>query len=230
VKPVTERSAYPIRVGDQVFDSAGGNLGRVVAVEPDHIVVEQGRFFPTDYAIPVSAIDSSEAGRVSLNVAKDDALDRGWATTTGQIARTADSRSGMTMRADALRMPVYEEALTVTKIARELAGTRIDKIVATEEQRLDAPLVEERLKVVRRAVYPVSGAASGEVFEEVLIDVPLEFAPADLTKPGRVSEEIAIWKEVVQRTERVSGTVLREQVRVIDPAEEAQFGEQEGAL
>ena len=217
---MTERSAYPIRVGDQVFDSAGDNLGRVVAVEPDHIVVEQGRFFPTDYAIPVSAIDSSEAGRVSLNVAKDDVLDRDWATTTGQIARTVDSRSGMTMTADALRMPVYEEALTVTKIARELAGTRIDKIVATKEQRLDAPLIEERLKVVRRAVYPVSGAASAEVFEEVLIDVPLEFAPADLAKPGRVSEEIAIWKEVVQRTERVSGTVLREQVRVIDPTEE----------
>src|SRR5215207_8615772 len=69
-----------ISVGDDVYGSDGDKVGTVAEVQPSYIVVEKGFFFPTDYYIPMSAVSSASAGQVTLNVAKDAALNSGWDT------------------------------------------------------------------------------------------------------------------------------------------------------
>src|SRR6188472_212370 len=66
--------------GAEVYGADGDKVGKVSAIYPGYIVVEKGLFFPTDYYIPMSAIASYDTDRVSLSVAKDAALGRGWDT------------------------------------------------------------------------------------------------------------------------------------------------------
>lgn len=225
------RSQIVVNEGDEVFGSDGDKVGKVIAVENDYIVVEKGWFFPTDYYIPASAIASAQDGQLYLNVTKDMALDQGWdtvpvATTTAyettDVVREpgyTDATVTGTIEGDSLRVPVYEEELTATKTAREVGGVRIEKDVVTEEQGLDVPVTEERLKVVRRTVDRAVDAADGTAFEEMVVDVPVRVEDVEVSKRVHVGEEIEIQKEEVQRTEHVTGTVRREEVQVTEATE-----------
>jgi uncharacterized protein (TIGR02271 family) len=79
-------------------------------------------------------------------------------------------------------------------------------------------VTEERLRVERRVVdRPVSAADAG-AFEETVIEVPLRSETVDVQKQARVAEEVVVGKEAVQRTERISDTVRREEVFVDEDA------------
>jgi uncharacterized protein (TIGR02271 family) len=227
------RNQIVVNEGDDVYGSDGDKVGSVIAVQNDYVVVEKGWFFPTDYYIPASAIASANDGQIYLNVTKDVALDQGWdtvpvATTEYETAAVADDigvnrEPGYTETAattvsdtEALRVPVYEEELTATKTAREAGGVRIEKDVVTEEQVLDVPVTEERLKVVHRTVDRPVDATDTNAFEEMIVDVPVRTEEVELSKRVRVGEEVEIQKEEVQRTERVAGTVRREEVHVTE--------------
>lgn len=142
---------------------------------------------------------------------------------TGRFAADVDP----SMAEDVLRVPVYEEELTTTKTVRDVAGARFEKIVVVEEPGLDLTSTEERLKVVRRTVNRPADGANAEVFEEVIVDVPLNLAALDLENGVQVGEEIAIWKEAVQRTEHVTGTVRREDVTITELTAGALVDDQE---
>src|ERR687890_1624504 len=90
-----------INVGDDVYGSDGDKVGTVAEVQSSYLVVEKGFFFPTDYYIPMSAVSSAGDGQVTLNVAKDAALNSGWDTVpdtgtviTGVETSTIDRGSG----------------------------------------------------------------------------------------------------------------------------------------
>jgi uncharacterized protein (TIGR02271 family) len=227
------RNQIVVNEGDDVFGSDGDKVGSVIAVQNDYVVVEKGWFFPTDYYIPASAIASANDGQIYLNVTKDVALDQGWdtapvATTDYETTAVASDigvnrEPGYTETAtttvsdtEALRVPVYEEELTATKTAREAGGVRIEKDVVSEEQVLDVPVTEERLKVVHRTVDRPVDATDTNAFEEMIVDVPVRTEEVELGKRVRVGEEVEIQKEEVQRTERVAGTVRREEVHVTE--------------
>ena len=230
------RNQIVVNEGDDVFGSDGDKVGTVIAVQNDYVVVEKGWFFPTDYYIPASAIASASDGQIYLNVTKDVALDQGWdtapvATTdyeTTAVATDMGSDIGVNREpgyteteatisdTDTLRVPVYEEELTATKTAREAGGVRIEKDVVAEEQVLEVPVTEERLKVVHRTVDRPVDATDTDAFEEMIVDVPVRTEEVELSKRVRVGEEVEIQKEEVQRTERVAGTVRREEVHVTE--------------
>ena len=71
-------TTFVILEGAEVYGSDGEKVGSVIAVQPSYIIVEKGFFFPTDYAIPFSAVANYEDGKVHLNLTKDAALDQGW--------------------------------------------------------------------------------------------------------------------------------------------------------
>jgi uncharacterized protein (TIGR02271 family) len=73
-----ERNTLNITGGMDVFGSDGDKVGSVSGVEGDYVIVSKGFFFPTDYYIPVSAINTANEDGVYLNVSKDDALHQGW--------------------------------------------------------------------------------------------------------------------------------------------------------
>jgi uncharacterized protein (TIGR02271 family) len=58
--------------------------------------------------------------------------------------------------------------------------------------------------------------ADAIAFEEGVIEVPLHGEEVEVRKRTRRAGEVVVEKEQVQRTERVGGTVRREQVRVDD--------------
>jgi uncharacterized protein (TIGR02271 family) len=223
-----------VNVGDEVYGSDGDKVGTVAEVQSSYIVVEKGFFFPTDYYIPTSAIGSAGGGQVNLNVARDAALDSGWETVpdTGAVLTDVDvtaSGSGVgsgrsetgayeVAVEDELRIPIVEEELTATVRPTEAGAVRIEKRIVEEDRVLEVPVTDEQIRVERRIVNRPVGANETQAFEEIVIDVPLSSEQVELQKQARVAEEIIVSKEAVQRTERVSDTVRREEVYVDEDA------------
>jgi uncharacterized protein (TIGR02271 family) len=232
--------ANQITIGDDVYGSDGDKVGKVAEVQPNYLVVEKGFFFPTDYYIPMSAVAGASDGQISLNVAKDAALNSGWDTvpevvptgmtdsgtvlTDGDVSTTDRGRGRAEVgayevaAADELSIPVMEEELTATVRQQEAGAVRIEKDVVTEEQTLEVPVTEERIRVERRVVDRPATAADAGAFEETVIDVPLRSETVDVQKDARVTGEVVVGKEAVQRTERISDTVRREEVYVDEDA------------
>jgi uncharacterized protein (TIGR02271 family) len=232
--------ANQINVGDDVYGSDGDKVGTVAEVQSTYIVVEKGFFFPTDYYVPLSAVSSASDGQISLNVSKDAALNSGWdtvpevtamgATDTETIysdvaGSTSDRGSGRAevgayevAAEDELRIPVMEEELTATVRQQEAGAVRIEKDVVAEERTLDVPVTEERIRVERRVVDRPATGVDASAFEETVIDVPLRSETVDIQKEARVTGEVVVSKEAVERTERVSDTVRREEVYVDEDA------------
>jgi uncharacterized protein (TIGR02271 family) len=119
---------------------------------------------------------------------------------------------------DTLTVPVHEEELIATTSRHEVGGARIEKTVEAVDQTLDVPVHEERLRVVRRTVdREVTAADSeGQVFEDVIVDVPITVEEVEVGTRARVAEELVIQREDVERTEQVHGTVRKEHVKVTE--------------
>jgi len=234
----TGYTSTDITTGAEVFGADGDKVGTVAAVYPGYIVVEKGFFFPTDYYIPMSAVASYDNDQIYLNLAKDAALNSGWdaqptdletasyATSMGSGVTDVDRDFVDTDRIAAariesdeeIRIPVMEEELTATVRPREAGAVRIEKDVVAEERTLEVPVTEERVRVERRVVDRPATAADANAFEETVIEVPLRSETVDIQKQARVAEEVTVGKEAVQRTERVTDTVRREEVFVDEDA------------
>jgi uncharacterized protein (TIGR02271 family) len=225
-----------IITGAEVFGADGDKVGTVAAVYPGYIVVEKGFFFPTDYYIPMSAVASANADQVTLTLAKDAALSSGWdaqptdletaSYDTSMSSGVTDVDRGFGASAqvatdEEIRIPVMEEELTATVREREAGAVRIEKDVVAEEQTLEVPVTEERVRVERRVVDRPVTAADADAFEDTVIEVPLRSETVDVQKQARVAEEVVVSKEATQRTERVSDTVRREEVVVDEDAVDA---------
>ncbi len=76
-------SSGEIAQGTTVVDSSGRTVGRVIAVEYEHIAIEQGFLFTRTLYLPMSAIDRVEAasannpGRVHLTITSKRAAEVG---------------------------------------------------------------------------------------------------------------------------------------------------------
>jgi len=232
----TTNTAWPIHEGTTVYAADGDKVGKVTAIGSNYFVVEKGFFFPTDYYVPTSAIASADddGDNIYLNVSKDATLTSGWhvqptdagwnagatgyADTTGYAGTSAGTATD-----DVLRVPVHEEELAATKRPVEQGQVRIAKDVVEEERTLDVPVTEERVRVTRHVV-DRAGTAGEDAFTEGTIEVPVRGEQVELEKRVRVAEEVEVGKEAVQRTERVGGTVRREEVRVDDQTVDADTG------
>ncbi len=89
---------------------------------------------------------------------------------------------------------------------------QIRKDVVEEQRTIDVPVTREEAVVERRPVEP--RPADAPVGEGETIRVPLRGEHAEVEKRPVVTEEIEVGKRQVQDTERVSGTVRREEARV----------------
>jgi uncharacterized protein (TIGR02271 family) len=138
---------------------------------------------------------------------------------TGAAGRSYDEgrATADVVQDDTLRVPVRHEELAATKSEDEIGRVRIDKTVVAEEQALDVPVTEERVRVQRRVVDRDAGTE--ETFDEGTIEVPVRGETVHVQKQVRVGEEIEVSKEAVERTERVADTVRREEVRINEDVE-----------
>lgn len=226
---------FDILVGSEVYGMDGEKVGKVAEVYPSYITVEKGFFFPTDYFIPVDAIQSAQGDHVYLTVSKDAALQSGWdrvpttreltgITSDEMILETPvdmrDPRSGErgSLRADRvldqdeIHIPLAAEELTATVRPAAAGAAHIAKRIVSEDRVIEVPVTEEHIRVERRVVdRPLDDADVG-AFEEIVVDVPLYAETVDVQKQARVAEEIVVRKEAVQHTERIKDTVRHEEI------------------
>ncbi|HET7530824.1 MAG TPA: DUF2382 domain-containing protein, partial [Mycobacteriales bacterium] len=159
-----------------VVSSDGDKLGEVSEVFSDHVMVQKGFFFPKDYYIPVSAMDSADDDTVYLAVTKDEALNQesawGQRPTRDTVAGTSydttaeddlnvdpepfvheqDTQKTHINEADEISVPIHEEELVARKREVNRGEVEINKDVIAEEESVDVPVTEERVEVTRRDV------------------------------------------------------------------------------
>lgn len=107
---------------------------------------------------------------------------------------------------------LHEEQLDARKEQVQTGEVRVGKEVVSEHQTLEVPVEREEVVIERR---PVSRRATGGDFragEEVRIPVRREKVHPE--KKTVVREEVKVGKRTVQGTEKVSGTVRKERLRV----------------
>ncbi len=108
-----------------------------------------------------------------------------------------------------------EERLRVGKREVERGGVRVRSYVREIPVEEQVALREETVRVERRPV-DREVAAGDDVFQEKVIEAVERDEEAVVAKEARVTEEIAIGKDVDTRTETVRDTVRKQEVEVED--------------
>lgn len=121
------------------------------------------------------------------------------------IGRTRDEEAAI---------PVVEEELAIGKRTVETGGVRVEKEVTARPVEEDVTLHEERVTVDRRPVDRPVGAEDLRAFENQTVEMREMAEEAVVEKRARVVEEVVVGKEARERTEHISDTVRRSDVRV----------------
>ena len=212
--------------GMDVYGADDEKLGSIHEVRDNYFVVEKGFFFPKDYYIPVSAITDSSDEAVYLSVTKDEALHQDWdhapadIMTTGGQADSRDQYAGTrpdrtSTTEDSLTVPVHEEHLEASRHMANAGDVRVDKRVVTNQETIEVPVTEERVRVDWRAP---SGEMTddGATFQEGSIEIPVSREEVDISKRTVQTGEVQVTKERDQRTQKVTDSVRKEVVDVDD--------------
>jgi uncharacterized protein (TIGR02271 family) len=194
-----------ISVGDDVFGSDGDKVGTVAEVQSSCIVVEKGFFFPTDYYIPTSAIASAGDGQVTLNMAREAALDSGWETVPKVVPTgMTESRTVVTDgHVRATDRTSIDGGLTDRQRAadRRAAPTQV-----ADDDELRIPVMEEELTATVR---PTEGGAvrieKRVVEEDRVIEVPV------------TDEQIRVERRIVDRPVGANETQAFEEIVIEVP-------------
>lgn len=112
------------------------------------------------------------------------------------------------------RIPVIEEELRVGKRAVEGGGVRVRTRVVERPVEEAVRLREERVNVERRPVNRPVTEADLNAFREGSFELREHSEEAVVAKQARVVEEVAVGKEVGERTETVRDTVRSTDVQV----------------
>ncbi|MEJ7901888.1 MAG: DUF2382 domain-containing protein [Thermomicrobiales bacterium] len=124
---------------------------------------------------------------------------------------------------ETIHVPLTEEELTAQRRTVDKGVVRVEKDVIEEDVSLDVPVTREEVHVTRNVV-DRDVRPGDTTFEGGTIEVPVHGEEVDVEKRARVREELKISKDAVQETERVTGTVRREEARVVDDADNLDRG------
>ena len=129
----------------------------------------------------------------------------------------ADVHAAGAMRnEDAIRVPVVEERLNVTKRQVELGEVEVRKTVESEQVSIPVELMREEVQVHRVDVAErlASEAELVDRFWEGTIRIPVRGEKAVIHKAAMVTGEVLIDRQRVTERETVEDTVRRERVTV----------------
>jgi uncharacterized protein (TIGR02271 family) len=181
-----------------------------------------------EYASHYSEAVSRGGVVVTVDAETDEAADRAEAILNrfggdvderGESYREAASSSVETNRSNVAeageaRIPVIEEELRVGKREVEGGGVRVRTRVVERPVEEAVRLREERVNVERRPVNRPVSEADLNAFREGSFELRERSEEAVVDKQARVVEEVAINKEVGERTETVRDTVRSTDVQV----------------
>ena len=125
-----------------------------------------------------------------------------------------EQRAVTTMTKGEMHIPLVEEDLVAS--TRSIAGgaVRVTKRVVSVDRVHDLPATDEQIRVEQRIVERLGETGAMQAFAQILIEIPLDDDVAAGLQTGRLTEELIVTREIVQRTERITETVRREDVAV----------------
>jgi len=224
-RPIVDWYDYEIKL----YDNDGDDIGNVVEVNPDFVVVEANTGFlglgePRTYFVPRSEVAREEEDHWYLTIDKDEIESRGWTGAPTDSEWSGDWSSDTKTQYDdrgRTRLRRYEEDLQVDKVAREAGDVTVSKRVVEDTKTVEVPIRREEVHVERRPVSDASMSASdeslaGEAFTDQTISVPVMEEDVEIRKVARPVEEIEITKTATDETRNVDATVRREEFDVDD--------------
>ena len=161
----------------------------------------------------------------------DDQVEQPVRATAAAVRETTPSSTAGRTGGDEKVVPVVEERLKVGKRPVVRGNVRVYARVLEEPVEEQIRLREERIRVERRPVDRPATAADVRGFREDVVEMTETSEEAVVEKVARVTEEIAVGKDVGERTETVRDTVRRTDVRVDEgertPNDAAAYGRYE---
>ena len=145
--------------------------------------------------------------KVESKLAKD------WDKARGNTGLAWDRARDAVRDAFDRTIELREEQLDVHKQPANVGEVRVRKEVVTEHKKIDVPVTREEVVVTRR---PVSGRAarSSDIRAGEEIRIPVKEEKVRVDKRTVAKEEVTVGKRKVQDTQRVGGSVRKEQLRV----------------
>jgi uncharacterized protein (TIGR02271 family) len=111
-------------------------------------------------------------------------------------------------------MQLREEELHARTTPVQKGEVAVHKEIVTEHKTIDVPVMREEVVIERRPVSGDAACTTGTITPEGEIRIPVKEEQVNVEKETVVKEEVSIGKRQVHDTEKVSGTVRKEQVRV----------------
>ncbi len=135
-------------------------------------------------------------------------------TTTTKTTSTTQPQTRQTSDQGEAVLPVMQEELQVGKREVQRGGVRVYSHVTEQPVQEQVQLREEQVNVERRPVNRAVSQSDMAAFKEGSFEVTETDEEAIVSKQARVVEEVAINKNVQQRTETIKDTVRRTDVDV----------------
>jgi len=157
---------------------------------------------------------------------RGDTAGRTATTTTGAqaTAMAATTSRGATSRAGAGTagregdtLHLKEERLRAEKHPVEAGEVRVRKEVHTETQHIDVPVEREEVIIERTPVHgraATEGVSAADLREGQEVRIPVREEQVTVSKDAVVTDEVKVSKRAVRDTERVSGEVRKEEIKV----------------
>jgi uncharacterized protein (TIGR02271 family) len=154
-----------------------------------------------------------KAGRYLVTVRADGRCDEAWAVLRRCGGFNRDTAGAATATAGEQHMRLHEEELHARKQPVQTGEVRVRKEVTTEHRTLEVPVQREEVVIER---HPVTGrsASASDIRPGEEVRIPVKEEQVHVEKTPVVKEEVRVSKRTVQDTERVSGTVRKEEVKV----------------
>jgi len=175
--------------------------------------------FGFDRNVSDEALGAVENGNYVLAIERDGFLDDPEYVDTAYDQRKDYIDDDILKRDDLSKLDkikLHEERLRVNKEKVQTGEIGLKKDVVTETQEIDVPVEKERVTVERHAVE--GDAVDGYNFDETAdeIRIPIHEEKVSVDKEAYVTEEVDVNTETVTENQKVSDTVRKEKLDVVE--------------
>jgi len=161
-----------------------------------------------------------ETGTVNISEREEAWRSEGWRGWPGSSTSNGTQSSASATRLSGNEegtIPVAEEELRIGKREVDKGRVRVRSYVVETPVSEDVRLRDESVRVERRPIdEAIASKDADELFRERTIEVEERGEEAVVSKTARVREEVAIGKDVEERTETISDKVRHTEVKVED--------------
>lgn len=190
---------YP--VGTPVLARDGTEVGVVLGAQDGKLVVDVHNV-ERHLLLPSSAVSVAEDEFILLDLTPEWVLRGKWGEDVG-----VDERDNKQV------INIHEEDLVAAKREIALGLLSIKKRIVEDIETLEVPVYTERARVVRTDVDRIIDPGSYS-FEDGVIEIELRGETVDVGKQVRVTGQVEVDKERLERTETVTGKTRREEIDV----------------